>query len=230
VNERAAGWREAERERAAEVAEFEAAAAPLLDALRTAGLPTEGFGRFVSSEGAKYFGVPAFDHKASVPILLEWLPRIEHPRVKDAIVGHLSTRYARGVAARPLVAEFLAADDDTGLGLKWSIGSALEAVADESVFDELAAIALERRHGRAREMVVLALGRMKDRRATEVLLQLLDDPDVNGHAVSALAKLAPPTARSALRRFLDDERAWVRKAALRGLARIDRSEAGRSSS
>jgi len=54
-----------------------------------------------------------------------------------------------------------------------------------------------------------------------VLLGLLDDDDVNGHAVAGLAKRRDERARDAFERFLDDERLWVRKQAKKGIAALD---------
>ena len=84
-------------------------------------------------------------------------------------------------------------------------------------------LARERSYGRGREMLVLGLARSKRREAGEVLIDLLDDPDVNGHAVKALRKLKDPRAREGLERMLDDDRSWVRKEAQRTLAVLGQS-------
>ena len=55
--------------------------------------------------------------------------------------------------------EFRRAADPTGFGLRWVIGNALSAVADDSVFDEIAALAQDRSYGKACQMVVLSLAR-----------------------------------------------------------------------
>jgi HEAT repeat protein len=157
----------------------------------------------------------------SVPILLEWLPRIGDRRVKEAIVRSLSTKHARGLAAPVLIEEFKKAKDDP-LGLQWTVGNALEVVADRSAFTDLAALASDRSYGRGREMVVVALARTGDPDAPDVLIRLLDDPEVAGHALVALRKLAPVEARPHIARFVNDQRAWVRKEAKWALARIDK--------
>jgi HEAT repeat protein len=69
-------------------------------------------------------------------------------------------------------------------------------------------------------MVVLGLGKSRRPEAINVLLSLLADKDVSGYATSALAKLALPEAASGLERMLGDKRAWVRKDAKRGLAKM----------
>ena len=83
-------------------------------------------------------------------------------------------------------------------------------------------IAKDSKHGAAREMVVLALGKMKNPGAAQVLLGMLEDEAVYGHAVSALAQLGAPQAELQLRRFAKDPKEWVRKEAIAGLARIAR--------
>ena len=105
--------------------------------------------------------------------------------------------------------------------LRWAIGNALEVLWDDSRFDDLVSLARDTSFGKAREMVVLGLGRSKRPEAPDVLMKLLDDPVVSGHAVKALRKLKVPAARPGLERMLDDDRAWVRKEAQRALAALD---------
>jgi len=91
---------------------------------------------------------------------------------------------------------------------------------DDSSFDDLASLAVDRSYGRARQMVVLALGKSKCPEAVPILIGLLDDPDVNGHAVAALGKLRARAARAGLQGMLGDDRAWVRNAAKKALSRL----------
>ena len=69
-------------------------------------------------------------------------------------------------------------------------------------------------------MVALALGKSKRPEAVDVLLQLMDDHDISGHAVFALSKRSNPRAREALEEKLTDDRPWVRKKAALGLRKI----------
>jgi len=110
--------------------------------------------------------------------------------------------------------------DPTGTGLRWTIGNALEVLADDSSFDELAGLARDRRYGKARQMLVLGLGKSKRPEAVEVLVGLMDDPEVDGQAVMALGKLRTPLARAALESKRDDKRAWVRREARKALGRL----------
>ena len=71
-------------------------------------------------------------------------------------------------------------------------------------------------------MIVLRLGKSKNPRVVDVLIQLLDDDQVSGHAVSALGRLRAQKARPHLERFLTDWRSWVRKKAAKALAKLDK--------
>jgi hypothetical protein len=162
------------------------------------------------------------DYQVAIPVLLKWLPKVDNLGVKEIIVRALTVKWAKPVAARPLIQEFRKAPETEELGLKWTVANALSEVADASVFDDIVELVRDERHGRAREMLAVALGNMKDPRAVNVLIELLDDEQVAGHALLALRKLAPPEARSAIEPFADHPKTWIRNEARRALAKIDK--------
>lgn len=165
-------------------------------------------------------GIP---YQAAVPVLIRWLPRVQEAAVKEDIVRTLSVPWA-GDAAPLLLAEFERVDDATGTGLRWAIGNALEVLANDDIADGMIRLATDRRYGKAREMIVVGLGKLKNPRVTDVLLNLLSDEEVVGHAVMALGKLRARGARSRIEPLLNHSKPWVRKEAKKALASID--EAG----
>lgn len=160
-------------------------------------------------------------YRQAIPVLLSGLQRATDQKVKGEIVRALSVPWAKPAATGSLVEQFRLVDDESGMGLRWTVGNALEVVWDDSRFDDLVALARDESFGKAREMVVLGLARSKKPEAGEVLLELLKDPVVSGHAVKALRKLKFPAARPGLERMLGDDRAWVRKEGHRALAALD---------
>jgi hypothetical protein len=228
-SDHAARTAEAERQREAAASEFRRSAEPLKASLRAAGLPDAGFGTFVSPRGAEYFGRPEFDHQRSVPILLDWLPRVDDPRVKEAIVRHLSTKYAKPVAARPLIEEFRRSPVEQH-ALNWAIGNALAVVAGNDVLAELLELAQDPSHGPARQMIVLRLGRAPKRpEIAEALIRLVEDEDVALHAMSALRQqLGPAGARPYLERLKDHPSERIRGHAAKELKKVDRVLAKKS--
>lgn len=166
-------------------------------------------------------------YRAAVPVLVDWVehldervPTADRDRVREGLVRALTVPAARPSAAPALLAEFRRVSDPTGLGPRWVIGNALEVVADDSVFDDVAAIVRDPAFGRARQMVVLGLARSKDQRAVPLLIELLDDEEVAAQAALALGKLRAGEARSALERQLESQHALVRREAQKALAKL----------
>lgn len=159
-------------------------------------------------------------YRKAVPIMTAALSEITEQKTLMELVRALSVPWAKPDATGPLVELFRRVEDSTGLGLRWAVGNALDVTWDDARFDDLVGLARDRSYGRAREMVVLGLARSKRSEAGAVLIELLGDADVNGHAVKALRKLKVPSARAGLERMLDDDRAWVRKETQRALSAL----------
>ena len=141
----------------------------------------------------------AFDYEAAAPILVRWLPQVCDPIEKEVLARSLTgVKTARAEAARAIVAEFRNADMDAE-SEKWAYGNALATLADAEIADDLLELVRDRRHGRARQMLCDGLKRTKDPRAPDALIELIDDDDVAGHAISALRSYGPKTALPHLR-------------------------------
>lgn len=161
--------------------------------------------------------------RAAVPVLLKWLPLAGSLAEKEEIVRALSVPWARPAALAPLIEEFRAlptpAEPREEL-FRWAVGNGIEVLWDDGYFDDLVDLARDQRFGKAREMVVLGMGRSKRPEAGDVLIALLDDPVVSGHAVKALGKLRVSRARPGLERMTSDQRAWVRREAQKALSKL----------
>jgi len=165
----------------------------------------------------------------AVPVLLDYLPRVQNKGIKEGIVRALTVKEARGKADKALVSEFRSLPaEQQYFSLKWAIGNALSVVATDAVFDELVELVRDKRHGRAREMLAVALGNMKNPAVVDVLIELLGDEEVAGHAIMALGKLKAEKARPFIERFLEHPKAWVRREAKKALAKLDKAQARRS--
>ena len=195
--------------------EYQEAAAPMLWELAEAGFPVDSLDVFINT---------AIDYKRVVPILMHWLSRMDDRWVKESIVRSLTTRWARPAAAPLLIDEYRRTQDEH---LKWAIGNALSVVADDSAFDDLVELVRDKSHGRAREMLAVAIANMKNPSAVDVLIELLDDEEIAGHALSAIRKLGKRAikARPHIDRFLSHPKAWVRKEAQRAIAKMGKPSA-----
>jgi HEAT repeat protein len=198
--------------------EYDQAAAPVLVDLGEAGFAVGRVSELYQKR---------MNYESAVPVLMRWLPVVSDPRVKESIVRALSVPFAR--AAAPLLATEYRRADSSSAALKWAIGNALEATAGDSVVDDLIELARDRSAGKSREMVVVALGNMSDRRVTDVLLELLEDAEVCGHALMGLGKLGliAASARPRIESFLKHPTPWVRKEARKAIDKIDKAVARR---
>lgn len=207
--------RQRETARLANHRRYDEAAAPLLAKLSAAGVKLQAV------RDLKEFGDPSI-----LPVISNFLRTEGYVPVKQDVIAAMRGRWARRVAGPFLVEEFKAIDpaaDGTGK-LRWSVGDALEHVADERVLDEVLAISLDHRHGDQRGLVVASLGNMRRARdrVEPVLLQLLEDDDVAGYAIMGLAKLGANDAIPAIAPFLTNSAPWVRREAKKALARLEK--------
>jgi HEAT repeat protein len=163
-------------------------------------------------------------YRQAIPILIGALAQDYDERTLEEVVRALSVPWAKPTAIPPLVRAFRKVKGSDELGLRWTIGNALEVTWDDSAFEDLVTLACDRSLGRSREMIVLGLGRSKRAEAGAVLIELLDDPSVNGHAVKALRKLKVAAAQPGLERMVHDPRAWVRRDARKALNAFEHQE------
>jgi hypothetical protein len=166
-------------------------------------------------------------YRSAVPVLIDWLqtvdarvPANDRPSIREGLVRALTIPAARPAAAPVLISEFRRSPDPSGLGYGWVVGNALSVVGDDSVFDDMVALAQDDSYGKGRQMIVLGLARSTKPQAIPLLVSLLDDDDVVAHAVIALGKLKPTGMRSAVEVLLTYPRPLVRREAKKALARL----------
>ncbi len=216
----------------AHLARYEADGRPVLDALAGAGLRVQRLPALINRD---------IDYTAQIPVLIEWLPRVEYAPVKATIARALTIREARPAAAPVLLEELrrapaeappLPPDADPAermaegdvRNLRQALGHALAFTADTSSFDAIAELIADPATGSARsELVAGYLGRFGGlrERAVPILRRLLADDDLGRYALKPLARLRAVEARPEMERFLRHEQAWVRQDAKRALARLD---------
>ena len=161
-------------------------------------------------------------YKDGIPILLKWLPKVKNRSVQDTIIRAFCAPWAFPTAWKPLVKTFETMEGIVSKDLRWTIGNSLASIANELVFEDVLRLATDKRYGTARHMVVEALGKMKDPRAVDALIELLDDKDVQRPAIYALGQLKAIRARPKIEKFLSHPDSDYRTYAKRALAKIDR--------
>jgi HEAT repeat protein len=185
---------------------------PILDELSHAGL------RYESLDALRTSGTI---YRRAIPILISWLGKVESIAIKEALVRTLSVPWAKGLASEILIQEFMAGSNAADDNLRWTIGNALEVLADDGVINEIRRLALDRRYGKSREMLVIALGKFPSKENVEALRQLLSDDEMVGHAVVALGRSGDRSSIRDIEKLLDHPKDWIRAEARKALANYE---------
>ncbi len=156
----------------------------------------------------------------ALPVLMNWLPKIQEESAKEEIVRTLSMPWAKLKASKVLINEFKKNPKES---LSWAIGNGISITATNSDLDDLISIAENKNYGRGRQMVVVALGGLKNDLSEKALIRLLEDEEVAGHAIIALGKLKSKKALSEIKKFLNHQKSWVRNEALKAIKKIESS-------
>jgi len=157
------------------------------------------------------------EYKDLVPILLRYLQEADDEEDKQFIARCLGVK-GFTEASEPLVLEFYKASHDS---YKWAIGNTLSIIQDKDMAPVLLRIAREKEHGIARQMIVDGLGiYKKNEDVKNALIELLNDDDVVGHAISAIRKMGDKELVKYVEPFLNHKTTWIRNEAKRTLKRL----------
>lgn len=153
-----------------------------------------------------------------VPILLKHLVEIENENDKEFLVRCLGVKEFVE-ASKTLINEFCKSHN---LTFKWAIGNTLSIIQDESIITELINIAKEKEHGIARQMIVDGLGSFKDENVKVTLIELLNDEEVVGHAISGLSRMGDKSLIKYIEPFRSYKVKWVRKEAEKAIKKLNK--------
>ncbi|MCB9764318.1 MAG: hypothetical protein H6739_31385 [Alphaproteobacteria bacterium] len=159
---------------------------------------------------------------------MKWLPKATWRGLRADIARTLSHKSLKPVAAPVLIAEFKRAVDPAikGSNLPREFAAqALEVVADESCFDEIAELALDPKYGEARTSLAFVLARLKHPRRDEVLVALLDDDWMCSLAIDNIGKKGLYHLRDKVEPFAQSDDKDVRKLVAKTLERLGKAEA-----
>ena len=185
---------------------------PILDDLLKIGYKVERLSALRSHKDA---------WKASIPVLLHWLPSISHLNIRKEIIGLLGTPWTGNKATKYLIEEFRKTALDHPLHA-WTIGNTLSTVDVKGFENEIISLTRNSKYGIARQMLAMGLHRLHNSEAEGAALDLLDDEDVKVHAIIALGKMKSKRALFHLEKLLADKRPLVRKEARKAITKIMR--------
>jgi len=105
---------------------------------------------------------------------------------------------------------------------RWEIGDCLYTIRSKKYAEDYLKMISNSKYGRSRQMVVLLVGKLKVKDAVPILIKLLDDDDVRGHAIAALGEFKNEEFRKYFERFQEYKNSYIRKEALRSLKKLEK--------
>jgi hypothetical protein len=189
-----------------------AAAKPIIDELAQVGYRVE------SLADLRHQGKP---WKSALPVLLRWLPKVDNPDIKDEIVRCLSVPWLGDAGTAVFIEEFRKSAAINEM-VAWTIGNALSIVNVRGFENQIIELCRNPTYGMTRQMLVLGLGRFHDTAAEDTALDLLKDESVKLHAVIALGKMKSRRALPELEKLLADKKPIIRREARKAITSITR--------
>ncbi|MFX0549444.1 HEAT repeat domain-containing protein [Hathewaya histolytica] len=154
--------------------------------------------------------------KSLVPVLIKYLYMFEKKNFKDAIVDLLGVKGFYG-ATETLINLYYTNSVTID---KWDIGDALYSIQDKRFEDKYIEIVKDKTNGDSRQMIVILLGKLRLEKAISILIELLKDDDVNGHAIMALGYFKNDELIKHIEPFLHHEKSWIRKETEKAIKKI----------
>ncbi|MCG1021470.1 HEAT repeat domain-containing protein [Sutcliffiella horikoshii] len=156
--------------------------------------------------------------KDVVPILLKHIREIVDESDKQFLVRCLGVK-GFTEATEDLITEF---KNSRNLSYKWAIGNTLSIIQDKSKVEELLEIIQDKKHGIARQMLIIAVAKMKEKKGIPILLDLLNDEEVNGHVISGLAYYKDPKLIPYIEPLTNHPISWIRNEAIKIVGKFKR--------
>lgn len=155
--------------------------------------------------------------KSLIPVLIKYLYMFEKENFRDAIVGVLGVK-GFYEATETLLNLYYSSNMEID---KWSVGDTLYSIQDKRYEDEYIKIADDKDNGDSRQMIVILLGKLRCQKSIPTLINLLQDDDVNGHAIIALGYFKDNELIKYIEPFLQHEKTWIRKEAEKSIKKIN---------
>ena len=158
--------------------------------------------------------------KILIPVLLKWIDKFEDPRDKSWLARCLTVKGYTDATERLLNLYFEFADNKSR---QWTVGNALGVIQDKRYIDEYIKIITNKENGHSRQMIVEGMGAYRDEeKVKKVLISLLDDDDVDGHAIAALSKFKDIELIKYIEPFLNHKMTWKRNEAKKAIKKLEK--------
>lgn len=159
--------------------------------------------------------------KKVIPFLLKWIEREDIGLDDKEFIARCLT--VKGyIEATEVLLKIYKEFPNEEQSKKWAIGNAIRVISDKRYIDDYLKIISDNLNGRSRQMLVYGMGAFKEDKVKEALISLLDDEEVNGHAIYALSKFKDISLIEKLERFLNHKVTWKRNEAKKAISKLEK--------
>lgn len=159
------------------------------------------------------------ENKDLIPCFLDLLVYFKNEEDgKEVIVRCLGVKGFKEVTST-LIEEFKNAKGNL---YRWAIGNSICNIQDKTSEKELLKLVTEKRYGTARQMIVYGLWIYNTEETKNILINLLSDEEVQGHALFALGKCGDERAIEHIMPFTQSSNIRIRKEAEKAVKKINR--------
>ena len=137
----------------------------------------------------------------------------------EGIVRALTVKEAKGKATQALIKKY-GETPKVKDNLRWVIGNAIATVMTLKDVDWIYQTVLDRSNGGSRSQLVYALGTVKTEKSEDILISLLDDPDVLPQAIAALGRLKSKKAKDKIVLLNQSKNSLIRLESKKALKKI----------
>lgn len=157
-------------------------------------------------------------HKATIlPLATKYYQQVKYFNEKDYFMSFFHFKGFEEVIPM-LLADFYS---DIPQLTRDFIGDTLYQIRSKKYIGDYLEIITNVEYCHSRQMVVLLVGKLKVENAIPILIKLLEDDDVKGHAIAALGEYKKEEFRKHFERFQDNKNSFIRREALKALKKLE---------
>ncbi|WP_156300410.1 HEAT repeat domain-containing protein [Streptobacillus canis] len=158
--------------------------------------------------------------KKIIPVLLKWIDKLSDPSDKSWIARCLTVKgYKEALPRLIMLFKELKIYPNSD---RWAVGNAIGVIGNNEYIDEYLEIITDKTNGTDRQMIVNYMYRYKEERVKKILIELLEDEDVNSHAIYALGMFKDVSVIDKIKPFLQHNSILNRRLAKSAIKKLEK--------
>lgn len=160
------------------------------------------------------------NYPEAIPSLLNLIEQDYSPEIKEGVVRSLAVKEAKGRANNILFKVYHETLDPDS-SLSWAIGNTIEVIVQDQDQDQIINILENKLNGRSRQMFAIALGKIKNEKSEDTLIECLKEDGLLIQTISALRKLKSTKALPEVRNLISHKNSVIARDAKKYIEKFE---------